>query len=126
MGVFQHESTALLRAGVDRMLQSEAVMGALRYKVGRYADILELRCAEEKGITARVRLRGFSEEVRITLRRVEAGEGGTWLRPVDIFADREGVDALLKDMVLGKTFELPTAARPFAGVLAKLFDEKNS
>ena len=119
MGLFQ--GTAVLRAGVDKLLKGDAVMGALQRKVGRYVDILELGCAEEGGVMAVVRLRGFSEDVRVVLRRAEIGDGGAWVRPVEIFADREGVNALLKDMVQGRTFELPSMVKPFACMLKGLF-----
>ena len=119
MGLFQ--GAAILRAGVDKLLKGDAVMGALQRRVGRYAEILELGCAEEGGLKAVVRPRGFSETVCIVLRRAEIGEGGTWICPLDISADREGVDALLKDMVQGKKFAIPSAAKPFAGMLKSLF-----
>ena len=119
MGLFQ--GAALLRVGVDKLLKSDAVTGALQRRVERYVEILDLGCAEEGGVTLLVRPRGFSEEVRIVLRRAEIGDGGAWIRPLDIFADREGVDALLKDMVQGKQFTIPSAAKPFVGMLKSLF-----
>lgn len=119
MGLFQ--GAALFRAGVDKLLKGDAVMGALQRRVGRYAEILELGCAEEGGLKILVRPRGFSEDVRIVLRRAEIGDGGSWICPLEIFADREGVDALLKDMVQGKKFMIPSAAKPFAGMLKSLF-----
>ena len=121
MGVLDQASVAIIRAGADKILQSEAVLGALRRRTARYGEILELFCAGEGGISARVRLRGFSEEVRVTLRRAEIGDDGTWLRLVEMSADREGMDALLRDFVQGKKFNLPAAVRPFAGMLKKLF-----
>lgn len=35
----------LLRAGVDKLLKSDAVMGALRRQAGRYVDVLDLGCS---------------------------------------------------------------------------------
>ena len=113
-------SSMLLRAGLDKLLKSEAVMGALRRHVGRYVDILDVGCSTGSGMTLVVRPRGFSEEVRIVLSRADVDEHGEWIRPTEISADREGVDALLRDMVKGRTFELPTMARPFAGMLKTL------
>ena len=119
MGLFQGAS--VLRAGVDRVLKSDAVMGALQRRVGRYVDILDLCCPKEGGLMAVVRLKGLSEEVRVVLRRAEIGENGDRFRPVDIGADCEGVDALLKDLVQGRSFELPPMVKPFAGMLKSLF-----
>lgn len=113
-------SVALLRAGVDRLLKSDAVRGALRRQTGRYAEVLELRCPSEGGIMAVVRPLGFSEEVCVVLSRAEVDENGAWIRPTEISADKECVDALLRDFVRGRTFELPSMARPFAGMLRKL------
>ena len=110
----------LLRMGLDKLLKSDAVMGALRRQLGRYVDILDLGCSTGSGITMVVRPLGFSEEVRIVLSRADVDEHGAWIRPTDISADREGVDALLRDQVRGKTFELPAMAKPFAGMLKKI------
>ena len=110
-----------LRVGVDKMLKSRVVMDALRRRTERYAQILEAGCASEGGIEAVVRLQGFSETVRIVLRRAEVDEDGAWICPTELVADKEGVDAMLKDFVVGKRVELPAAARPFAGLLRKFF-----
>ncbi|WP_418764306.1 hypothetical protein [Mailhella sp.] len=110
-----------LRAGVDKILKSGAVMDALRRRTKRYAQIVDLGCAPEGGIEVVVRLLGFSEEVRVVLSRAEVEENGAWIRPTALSADREGVDALLKDFVQGKRFTLPEAAKPFAGPLRKFF-----
>ena len=115
-------AAALLRAGVDKLLKSDAVMGALRRHAGRYADILDLGCTGG-GITLMVRPLGFSEDVCIVLSRAEVDENGAWIRPVEISADRESVDALLRDFVQGKKFPLPSMARPFAGMLKRLLSD---
>lgn len=114
----------VLRAGVSKLLKSDAVMGALHREVGRYVDVLDLDCSAG-GITAVVRPRGFSEEVRIVLSRAVVDDGGAWIRIEDISADREGVDALLHDLVRRRTFPLPHVARPFAGMLQKLLSTGN-
>ena len=112
----------LLRAGVGKLLKSDAVLGALRRQAGRYVDVLDLGCATG-GVTALVRPLGFEEEVCIVLSRAEVDEQGAWIRPTEISAHRERVDALLRDFVLGKTFALPAMARPFAGMLRKLLGD---
>ena len=122
--LFRDSSMMVLRAGVSKLLKSDAVMGALHREVGRYVDVLDLDCSAG-GITAVVRPRGFSEEVRIVLSRAVVDDGGAWIRIEDISADREGVDALLHDLVRGRTFPLPHVARPFAGMLQKLLSAGN-
>lgn len=111
----------LLRAGVDKLLKSDAVMGALRRQLGRYVEVLDLGCTMS-GVTAVVRPLGFAEEVRIVLTKAKISDDGMWIRPLDISADREGVDALLRDLVRGRRFELPGMARPFTGMLKKLLE----
>ena len=120
--MMKETAAALLRAGVDKLLKSDAVMGALRRHAGRYADILDLGCTGG-GITLMVRPLGFSEDVCIVLSRAEVDENGAWIRPVEISADRESVDALLRDFVQGKKFPLPSMARPFAGMLKRLLSD---
>lgn len=122
--LFRDSSMMVLRAGVSKLLKSDAVMGALHREVGRYVDVLDLDCSAG-GITGVVRPRGFSEEVRIVLSRAVVDDGGAWIRIEDISADREGVDALLHDLVRGRTFPLPHVARPFAGMLQKLLSTGN-
>ena len=113
-------AAALLRAGVNKLLKSDAVMGALRRHAGRYVEILDLGCSTGSGITMVVRPLGFSEEVCIVLSRAEVDENGAWIRPTEISADRESVDALLRDFVQGRKFTLTSMARPFAGMLGRL------
>lgn len=123
--MIRDSSMMLLSAGVNKLLKSDAVMGALHRQAGRYVEILDLDCAFGGGITAVVRPRGFSEEVRIVLSRAEVDDDGAWIRIEEISADREGVDALLHDLVKGRTFSLPVMARPFAGMLKKLLSAGN-
>ena len=112
-------AAALLRAGVNKLLKSDAVMGALRRHAGRYVEVLDLGCTDS-GITLMVRPLGFSEDVRVVLSRAEVDEDGAWIRPTEISADRESVDALLRDFIQGRKFALPAMARPFAGMLNRL------
>ena len=116
----KNSAAALLRAGVNKLLKRDAVMGALRRHAGRYVEILDLGCSTGSGITMVVRPLGFSEEVCIVLSRAEVDENGAWIRPTEISADRESVDALLRDFVQGRKFTLPSMARPFAGMLGRL------
>lgn len=118
--MMKDSAAALLRAGVNKLLKSDAVMGALRRHAGRYVEILDLGCSTGSGITMVVRPLGFSEEVCIVLSRAEVDENGAWIRPTEISADRESVDALLRDFVQGRKFTLPSMARPFAGMLGRL------
>ena len=115
-----NSSVALLRAGVDKLLKSDAVKSALSRQAGRYVDVRELSCSAGGGIMAVVRPLGFSEDVCIVLSRADVDENGAWIRPTEISADMECVDALLRDFVRGRKFELPSMARPFAGMLRRL------
>jgi len=89
--------------------------------LGRYAELRSLRCAENGGIEAVVCVKGFREEVRIALRKIQFATDGVWIIPLELEADKEGIDALLKDMVQGKKFMLPQKIRPYAKMLNKIF-----
>ena len=97
-------------------------MGTLRRQAGRYVKILDLGWGAG-GITALIRPLFFSEEVCIVLSRAEVDEHGAWICPTDISADKKSVDALLRDFVREKRFEMPSMARPFAGMLRNLLGD---
>lgn len=121
MALLSSSVSSVVRAGVDKLLKSDAVMGQLERLAGRYADILSLRCREKGGLEAVIRIKGFHEDVRVELCRVELGEDMRLLTIREMHADREGVDALLQDAVCGRSFDIPEKVRPFAGMLRAVF-----
>lgn len=121
MSVFNASSLGLLRAPIDKMLSSEAVLGAVERQIGRYAELRALRCADQGGVEAVLCVKGFSEEFRVVLSKVELAEDGSWFTPSELKADRAGIQALLDDLVRGRRFPIPEKVRPFTGMLKKLF-----
>ena len=119
--MFEGAAAAMLKAGVNKMLQSDTAVGLLERYVGRYAEVRSLSCGAQGGLEAVVRVKGFTEEVKVCLRRVEVAPDSSAITPTDIVADREGIDALLKDFVQGRRFDVPEVARPFMGMLKGLF-----
>lgn len=114
--------SALLRGPIDKMLSSDTVRGAVERQIGRYAELRVLRCADSGGLEAVLCVKGFSEDFRVVLKRVEIAGDGTWFKVTEMLADRAGVQALLDDLVQGRRFDVPEKVRPYAGMLRKLFD----
>ncbi len=121
MSFLKASSLGFLRAPIDKLLSSEAVTGAVEKQIGRYAELRALRCAEQGGLEAVLCVRGFSEEFRVVLSKVELAEDGTWFTPAEMNADRDGIQSLLDDLVVGRRFPIPEKVRPFTGMLKKIF-----
>lgn len=112
---------SIWRASIDAFLRGELVRSLFERKVGRYAELQVLRCAEAGGLEAVIRIKGFQESVRVLLREIRFADDGSWMAVRQIESDREGVDALLKDMIQGKRFSVPEKIRPYLGLLKRLF-----
>lgn len=114
----------MMKNTLGKVLNSDAVRGALSRTTGRYAEIVSLGFLRDaEGLEAVLLIHGFSEQVRVVLRRAEIAGDGSWIIPLDIEADREGVDALLKDLIQGRRFSIAEKARMYTGMLRKVLPE---
>ena len=113
----------LMAKALTQVLDSDSVRGAIARKIGRYAELIDLGYDDGDGLVARIAVRGFSEQVRVCLRRLNVAADGSWFIPREMEADREGVDALLKDLVLGRRFEVPEKARMYLMMLKKFLPD---
>ena len=114
---------AFMVKALAQVLDSDSVRGAVARKIGRYAELIALGYEDGDGLVARIVVRGFSEHVRICLRRLTIAADGSWVIPLEMEADKEGVDALLKDLVLGRRFEVPEKARMYLVMLKKFLPD---
>lgn len=120
---FWNKSMNMLRPALDKVLDGSMVRGALAQKIGRYAELLSLRTSDEGGIDAVLRLKGFAEEVRVHVRKLEFSADGSQFCVSEAWASREGVQALLEDFVLKKRwYNIPESFRPAAGLVKKFFE----
>lgn len=116
------KNVPLVGDALNKALDGPLVRGAISKNIERYAELLSLRCAEEGGISAVLRLKGFEEEVQVRVDRIEFSADGSSFKVMRAWASKEGIQAFLDDYLVDKReFSIPQRYRPIAELAKKFF-----
>ena len=107
-------------AAITGLISNPIVLGMLNGgRLGRYAELLSLRCDSE-GFHARARLLGSAEEVAVSARRIAFAPDCSSVKLEGISSGAPWCLHLLQDFVEGRDFDIPESARATLRPLAKL------
>jgi len=110
---------SLREKALNAAVSSESVRSRVNEYLSRYGELRSLRY-DRDGFHADLRFLGSSEDIKVSVRSVCLSDDCDTVRLEHICASMPWCEHILKDLVEGREFVLPQAARVFLKPVKKL------